>query len=525
LKVALLYRLELIFFLIFFSYLLLSKSCLAYFWSPTPTTEFTTEIILSEELNENLSYPGLGIDFYVVSDEDENFYLPSFKGYTKYNSTGTKVYSVKHDASGNNISNLVYTNGKIIFLCKDRPGTVYIFNADTGDLLSENALFPDSVRSLGVFDVFSFSDLTLDQTGNYIFFASFKPVQMFKFSIASNDFDFYKIPSDNPLAFYSPPVLVDTNKVLFTPRSGSLILFDNNNFSNFLFAESFSYENYFLRQASAGYTPASYNDTNFFMRYWKYICTFEKVGGYNKKCEHVGKNGVSILNTNIVSDSLGLYFLIKIRESSSSTNYVTRYTNSLDPAWQKAVPNAAKGGVFKDFNGNILVSSSTIYKIQNETGQVLGTADLLEEDEGFYRVTLPSPTAKGNYYIFVTKYKNNRKIPYIYKFKGKEAKVENCEIGFYCTSTPKHKPVILIHGLGGNYQSWFDGKNQIVRERILQEYQSKDPEYPNHWVHSYSYGYDFDGDYNYQGKIEDISTNLHFDVDRLAKEYKQAGGK
>lgn len=154
-KVIFLYHLGSIIFLIFFGYLLLPKACFAYFWAPTTSTEFTTQVLLSQKLNETLSYPGLGVDFYVVSDEDENFYLPSFKGYTKYDNTGTKVYTVKYDESSPNISNLLYTNQKVIFLSKDRPSTVYIFDSINGDLLSETHIFPESERSTGVFDVFS----------------------------------------------------------------------------------------------------------------------------------------------------------------------------------------------------------------------------------------------------------------------------------------------------------------------------------------------------------------------------------
>ena len=106
-------------------------------------------------------------------------------------------------------------------------------------------------------------------------------------------------------------------------------------------------------------------------------------------------------------------------------------------------------------------------------------------------------------------------------------KVENlkyCPTGLYCENTPKHRPVIFIHGFGGEPEEWDTGTKKTYKEKILQQYRQDDPEFPESWLVSYSYGYDIDGKYDYQGRIEDISAGMNQLVPFLSDEHKFYGG-
>ncbi len=106
-------------------------------------------------------------------------------------------------------------------------------------------------------------------------------------------------------------------------------------------------------------------------------------------------------------------------------------------------------------------------------------------------------------------------------------KVENlkyCPTGLYCENTPKHNPVIFVHGFGGYPEEWDTGEKKAYKERILELYRQDDPEFPEEWLVSYSYGYDINGKYDYQGRIENISAGMNQLVPFLSNEHKYYGG-
>ena len=87
-------------------------------------------------------------NYYVVSDESENFYFNTAFGYIKYKNNGELDYEVKVNGNNTiNASNLVYVNNKIIFLSKKFPGTIYMYNSVTGNLINTYSIFLESEKS------------------------------------------------------------------------------------------------------------------------------------------------------------------------------------------------------------------------------------------------------------------------------------------------------------------------------------------------------------------------------------------
>ena len=106
-------------------------------------------------------------------------------------------------------------------------------------------------------------------------------------------------------------------------------------------------------------------------------------------------------------------------------------------------------------------------------------------------------------------------------------KVENlkyCPTGLYCENTPKHHPIIFVHGFGGYPEEWDTGEKKEYKKKILELYRQDDPEFPESWLVSYSYGYDTNGKYDYQGRIENISAGLNQQVPFLSEQHKLYGG-
>lgn len=516
-------------FIVFLTYLSIPCSKIfAFTYSPTPTTNFSFEVLLEKELEGSVKLPYSGGMFYVISDADENFYLPTNYGFNKYDSSGNLVYKVENEGPEyQEVTNLLLVDDKIVYLANRSPGYINVFDSNTGEHLAHVRVYE------GSFSV-RFPFYGINNVGNFVFFSSGTPPLVYRFNV--DDFsiehfsykDGYGITS---LYSYTAPISVDNNKILFTSNRGLLQLFDSQNIAAPVFFKAFNKDFQFLyNQVSASLVPTAYNQDSIFTKYADYICSYEKSGGINTNCLNFVDydNGLTGTDQNIVAGSNSVYLLAEQIVNSVKNYFLLGYSSELNKNFSVDLGRSAdKGGLATDLQENVISTGSSIYSINGQGGEVLGTFDMSDIDNnvGVKFSSLASPTNNGNFYVLAIKYDNNKKQEFsqIYKFKGVGA-IPDCELGFYCESTPKYRPVILIHGLGGSYQDWFDSKNAVVRQAILQKYQAEDAEFPDDWVYSYSYGYTFGGDYNYQGKIEDISTNLHFDVDRLAAQHKLAGG-
>ena len=179
-------------------------------------------------------------------------------------------------------------------------------------------------------------------------------------------------------------------------------------------------------------------------------------------------------------------------------------------------------------NKNLIMHNQKIYINNNKQLYIFDQNGFYTKLNIGYNLLGTPQISKDNNgeYVF---YSHTTKIPEEYntnRFIG--IKVENlkyCPTGLYCTDTPKHHPVIFIHGFGGNPASWEDGGDkQEYKKRLLALYRQDDPEFPEDWLVSYSYGYDINGKYDYQGRIEDISAGMNQLVPFLSQEHKFYGG-
>jgi len=170
---------------------------------------------------------------------------------------------------------------------------------------------------------------------------------------------------------------------------------------------------------------------------------------------------------------------------------------------QKIYINNGKELYIFDHNG--------FYTKLNIGYKLLGSPQVFKNDKDQY-ILYAHTTAQ------VEEYNTNR-------FIGiKVEDLKYCPTGLYCNTTPKHHPIIFIHGFGGEPASWDTGDKKEYKERILQQYRQDDPEFPEEWLVSYSYGVDNNGKYDYQGRIENISAGLNQLVPFLSNEHKFHGG-
>ncbi len=513
---------------------------LAYSFLPfNVSTEFSTDILFTKKLSTsgvNIVSPVLYNDFFVASDEDENFYLPTNNGFAKYSNSGELVKNIKIDNldTEQKVSNLLYTNGKVVFITKKFPVTVYVYNSTTYEKIFSIPVVDEKDKPASL-NLFSVTDIAISPNGLSVYFLTNTPHRFYMFSLLESSekrlsyFDLkekYSIYTGGN--FTLAPKIISDSKIAFTSSKGIVYVFDLSNLATYINNFYFDQKFQFLNSLSESAVPFSFGTASIYTKFNDYLCFYEITVG-NKLCalyvDYKKKESSEYASPISINDSLVFLF------NKNFTGIKEYYLGSVggDLVRNKEVRvlgNINYGGIFKDAKNYVITTSDKVNKVDTENGVVLGTSNIVYQS-GFYvsRVSQPSITKNGDFYVFIESKRNSPLTfeYYIYKYKGTLVE-KPCPLKIYCNSTPKHNPVILIHGLGGHYQNFMDEKTGILRTKILEEYRKDDSEFPDTWAYSYSYGYTFGGDYNYQGKIEDISSNLHFDVERLSNESLLAGG-
>lgn len=512
----------------------------------------------------------------IISDENENFYLKTQRGFNKYNSNGELVFELILLNNYTQLSNLVYSNGSILFINKTKPGYLHIINAiestviapvlrslgEGGSISVENTQSSENCQTALIktletefcltssenyksielineedFDkntissIFGFSNIGLDKSGNYLYFASHNPPRAFKYNLSLDKISFFNLyDGDNTYvlgAHVSAPVALEDSAVLFSTNKGYIQKFINENIAAKIFTEKYINE-YALLNLRSDYTvPITVSKNHAYYLFDKYICRFGLSRGVNDLCEFYTfaesrEGGPYITNISNFEDSVFVGFSKKY--SSTVKTGLQMVGDNLNRVWDVGVYLLNRGGI-TGFKHGVLVTGEGFSAYDFE-GNLLSTYEPTKpSDSGLLISSTFSPTVKNNYYVYYARLDNDGdKYHYIYKFEGPGAEKQECQLLYYCESIPLHRPVIFIHGLGGNYEQWFNGQRAKLRDAVLEDYRKTDPEFPDQWAHAYSYGINFNQNYDYQGKIEDISTNMHTVVSQLANESQLAGG-
>lgn len=565
-------------FLLSFCYSLVSKNKILYAYNSDPQDYgITNHLIFSKVLEapDSMLRLNIGYNTFLVSDENENFYVSKNTGFYKFDEWGNYICSSDSGTNFQPLSNLVVEDTKIYAVSKNWPYYFYVFNTSDCSMEKKIKLY-DNGESTPPSDQSIVSDILLSKDAKHIVFFSYYLARVYNYSISTQElrFDNVKTQSENPIILknYFKQAGENLNESTFynvDQHTGEIFVFDNANPSTFI-------DEYFFRGEYAGYSalssgndiPFGFNGKSIVTLFNKYLCSYPLQNAPDMFCKEFihSSNSEIKMSTPIVSllsaqDENIFLFRGKI-ENSTAKYYLLKYNSALEEENSVQLFGLNLGGLLVDGLNSVVATSDKIYAFDKNLDSIFtfdldapvkGTTydafipDILGAGDSdvpqitptpsqaipnyyfplnLYRTSAISVTPKGNFYVFQQYTTANYKIlTKVFKFKGdKKVVVDPCPLNIYCNSTPKHHPVIFIHGLGGSYKNWFDEKTGVLRTAVLNKYREDDPEFPDSWAHAYSYGYDFNGDYNYQGKIEDISSNLHFEVARLSQESLAVGG-
>jgi len=500
------------------------------FASKNNTSPNLNSILLTKELedigviNTNFYYP-------LVLDEEGNVYVNSTRGYVKYSKEGDYIHEAELQTNYRDLSNLVYSEGKIYIISKYTPGYFFVFNSVTGEMEQSIQIVPNNEVPVTQIYKFDLSNISVSFDTKYVYFGSSSPNKIYRYNISSHEIEFLSVPKVNINTVgkrLSAPINVGDNKIMFSTQYGYLELYSYDNMASSIYnttiKSDYAYTRQFVRNGIKYVVGSDY----FYTIHHDHVCVFDLSEGVNKLCKKIEESSI---NSNLVVDKYdNVYFLVtKVDLDNTKHTIIKKYDSSLELLQTLEISYIGNRDsyIYLAENNNLFISSTNLYEVDTtenvlkyvleypkvEDTRVLFTTNFIYSNDSFYLYRQYANT------------KNVTKRHFIYRFDVLNGEpIDPCPLKFYCDSTPKYNPVILIHGLGGNYEQWFDTKRKIVRERILEEFKKEDPEFPDDWVYAYSYGYKFGDTYNYQGKIEDITNNLHFDVDRLSNEHKMAGG-
>jgi len=215
-----------------------------------------------------------------------------------------------------------------------------------------------------------------------------------------------------------------------------------------------------------------------------------------------------------ILDRFGNIFMMTYDDSALGKDKLFKISSNgeITAVYEFPITTTGNVSVVVDNEGSVYATVDKVYKFSNDLEELF-TFDMGSWGEGM----APLLSSDFNYLYTVSKNGILFKIPTSYQDPG-------CTRDYYCDTTPKHHPVIFVHGLGGKDTDWLTGNKAKMRDLILTSYKKDDPEYPDSWAYAYHYGYDDQGKYNYQGDIRQIAKGLQEDVARLSYESVQAGG-
>ena len=482
----------------------------------------------------------------ITSDEDENFYVPSVSVISKYDNNGELVdtYTINHSAGG--FTNLIYSNKHIYLVTKRYPFYFTDIDTESGEvvqtkILDKNLRREDAPSSSNQL----VTDLTLSLNGNYIYFAINIPNKIFRYDIKNKNLEQNYINITGKVVHnglhYDKPVNLTENKIAFVTEKGFVEVIDHQNFYNFVYEK---FPTTAITNPTGSLSLKYYNLVKdkehqyYFKR--EFICKLRISDGSVSLCKDVfglDKSGQPFPYTHSLQiyydNSQGFLFgVLPYSDGNGNTIKGIFKINTSDFSNLKFYPLPSDNtfdhvGIYVDSLGVLSAPySKGIWLFDLDEKEKIIPFNDFPDGYKLKAISSVSPTSKGNFYV-LTLAKKFGSLSYkttVYKIKGSLQKEDDCPLGFYCNSVPKYHPVILVHGLAGSYTDWIDGNRKVIRQMILNKYREDDKEFPDSWVSAYSYGYDFAQNYDYQGKVEDISDNMHFLVEKLSKEHKQAGG-
>ena len=177
--------------------------------------------------------------------------------------------------------------------------------------------------------------------------------------------------------------------------------------------------------------PLSFSPNNFYVKYSNYLCLFSKTNTCINTCKlYVDtKNKEWAEQVNPLSINENTFAVINKNFTGLKEFYLAKYSDNLSRDWEQSLSgNIANGGITKDSKNSIISSSNVITKVNSENGEVLGTYSTnIPNGYYFYRLSIASITANGDYYVFVQNKKANKNVyeNTIYKFKGEKEEVIN----------------------------------------------------------------------------------------------------
>ena len=465
--------------------------------------------------NNTFSFP-----YGVITDDDGNIYVPARYKLFKYSSTGEQVWEFSIDplSSWTMSIPLIYED-KIYFI--GSYSTHHIFCLDlNGNLLWKQDLRIDNESGLN----FIMTPIIVENTVYIQSAAS-------TFSIRAYDKDSGEFLGLRYFTSFSSPysntigVLASSN-LLVSTITGEISGINlkrifredidsvNNTNTLYLYRQNFQ-QGFNTNRITLPSLDLNNNSRTYILINNALNSRETKLTALNEVLQEDWE--VSIEGTtrgNIVIDKTGnIYFDIK-KFLPDTHNVLYSYTKDGEKRWgyeyagHDSFPN-----IIIDSTGILYIAGGkNIFALSSENGIKLWEYEL----DNSTQIT-PVLDNLGN--LLVVDFKGN-----LYSFKGEGVYAE-CKRRFYCDgNTPKHNPVVLIHGLGGNYMDWIDGNKKEARDAILQKYREDDPDFPEEWVYSYNYGYDYQGNYNYEGDVRMVSRGLLETINRLSKENLEAGG-
>gem|GEM_PF-3023460 len=460
--------------------------------------------------------------------EDGFLYIPKETGLIKVSGNGEKLweFEIPQKFQRQVTGSPIIAGNFIVLTSGYFGGYAYFINKNTGELVKEHELF--SPTSSGKYAYYySKPSLSLNKENVYINFSY--PSYLFGFNTENGEMFGKKFVSDEMAGpSYAPQVTSRGDLMYFGSINGMV-------FSTYPygFLDGFGEGNIDLINFVTDPTPSQINSMYLLgpaIDYKKRVLYF-----FDRKGEK-GAGALLALNlgdgrllwqkeiepsassdsvTSPIIDNFGNIFILSFDKIPNGKNRISKISPSgeLVSSYEFPVNFNLFSPPIMDKAGDIYVSLDKLYKFKNSLGNPILEFNL----DSSYSGSSPILSVGSNY-IFVVSGGG-----ILYKIKNSYEDL-GCTRQYFCQSSPKHNPVILVHGLGGKDTDWTTGNKAPIRNAILENYKKDNADFPDSWVYPYHYGFDSNGKYNYQGDIREIAKGLQEDVARLSQESLEAGG-